>query len=338
MSVFSDERIIEALKDFVSVVQDTSLQNHPEDDALSSFFRSAIKKAEFLSLQNVTDFSFEGIKPTRHGVTTQGLYMFNAAGESYGGLNTNNDVQDVLRVLAQAKSAFEKAPPAKLDNLEYVASSVPTPPKGAMIARTYTRITPVPIGCSDLNKMVGRDHLWVLRREIDDLAQGLVPDSFAYRIARHHFVDNIRGEPGKWRREHVKSLEISAERVESESEIRVQLSGRFSLLSPEGFENEPGGTALPERGYAGTIEGELVIGAEDGQVQEFRILVEGQHWGGSRNNAVAVPEGNFPLKVVFVLAETDLAQTVPPHGMRRWRSNQEDYYGMTLEEAGLRGD
>ena len=59
------------------------------------------------------------------------------------------------------------------------------------------------------------------------------------------------------------------------------------------------------------------------------------HSGVSRNNAVAVPEGKFPLKVAFVLAESDLARTVPPHGMRRWRANQEDYYGMAIEDAGV---
>jgi len=80
VSVFSDQRIIDALRDFVSVVQDTSLQNHTEDDELSQFFRNAIRKAKFLTRQNITDFSFAGVKPTRHGVTTQGLYMFNAAG------------------------------------------------------------------------------------------------------------------------------------------------------------------------------------------------------------------------------------------------------------------
>lgn len=345
MSVFSDERIIEALKDFVSVVQDTSLQNHPEDDELSKFFRSAIRKAGHLTRQNITDFSFEGVKPMRHGVTTQGLYMFNAAGESYGGLNTNNSVDDVLEVLAYAKRAYEKSPPEKLTELPYVASTVPTPPDGTMIARVFTRITPVPVGCSDLNKMLGRDHLWVLNQEIDALSRGEVPDSFARRVARHHLVDNIRGEPGKWRPDHVKSLNISAsvvagspdpatvpdpERVSSE--IRVALTGDFSLLSPAGFGELPNGDPLPERGYIGTIEGEIVI--HDGAVQSFRLLADGEHWGGSRNNSSATPEGKFPLKVAFVLAEKDLARTVPPHGMRRWRSSQEDYYCMTLEDVG----
>ena len=118
----------------------------------------------------------------------------------------------------------------------------------------------------------------------------------------------------------------------------MRLSGKFSLLSPDGFGNDPGGVPLPERGYLGTIEGELVVGAGDGEVRSFRMLADGQHWGVSKNNAVAVPEGKFPLKVVFVLAENDLARTVPPHGMRRWRENQEDYYGMALEDVGEDGD
>ena len=207
-----------------------------------------------------------------------------------------------------------------------------------MIVRTFTRITPVSLGCSDLNKMVGRDHLWVLRREIDDLARGVVPDSFAYRVARHHLVDNIRGEPGKWTLEQVKSLKMTAERSESGDEICIRLSGEFSLLAAAGFGNDPGGKSLPERGYAGTIEGELVIGAADGDVRGFQMLADGEHWGVSKNNASGAPEGKFPLKVAFILAEDDLARTVPPHGMRRWRANQEDYYGMVLEDAGVVGD
>ena len=82
MSVFSDQRVIDALKDFVSVVQDTSLQNHPDDDELSKFFRSAIQNAPHLVMQRITDFSFVGVKPSAHGVTAQGLYTFNAAGDS----------------------------------------------------------------------------------------------------------------------------------------------------------------------------------------------------------------------------------------------------------------
>jgi hypothetical protein len=331
VSVFSDERIIDALKDFVSVVQGTELQNHPVDDDLSKFFRSAIRKASHLPRQNITDFSFEGVKPLRHGVTTQGLYMFNAAGESYGGLNTNNGVEDVLRVLADAKRAYEESPPATLTDMKYVASSLPTLPEGAIVVRAFTRITPVPVGCSDLNKMIGRDHLWVLGQEIDALSRGEVPDSFAYRVVRHHLVDNIRGEPGKWRRDHVKSLDMSSDIVESGGDIRVTLTGDFSLLSPAGFGELPNGDLLPERGYIGAIEGEIVI--RDGAVRSFRLLADGQHWGGSRNNSSATPEGKFPLKVAFVLAKTDLARTVPPHGLRRWRSNQEDYYGMPLEDV-----
>ncbi len=332
MSVFSDQRIIDTLKDFVAVVQDTSLQNHTSDDELSKFFRSSISKAKFLSRQNITDFSFVGVKPTKHGVTTQGLYMFNAAGESYGGLNTNNDVDEVLRALAYAKKQFDESPPEKLDHIKYIASTLPTPPEGAVIARTFTRITPLPEGCSTLNNMVGRDHVWILRREIDALRRGEVPDSFAYRIARHHLVDNIRGEPGKWRHEHVKSLRMSAERREVGGSVYIVIRGAFSMLSPAGFGNDPGGNPLPERGYVGNIRGELEIGVADGEVRMFRMIGEGIHWGVSKNNAVAVPEGKYPLNVAFVLANDDLARSVPPHGMRRWRSNQEDYYGMALED------
>lgn len=338
MSVFSDERVIDALKDFVSVVQDTSLQNHPVDDELSKFFRKAIRNGSHLELQNINDFSFDAVKPSRHGVTTQGLYMFNAAGDSYGGLNTNNGVEAVLQVLTDAKRAFDESPPETLTDLDYIASTTPTLPEGAIIVRTFTRITPVPIGCSDVNKMVGRDHLWVLRSEVNALSRGEVPDSFAYRIVRHHLVDNIRGEPGKWNLSHVKELNIKADRVESGGEIRVKLSGNFSLLSPEGFGKNPGGDPLPERGYAGTIEGELVMGSENKEIHAFRMLADGQHWGVSKNNAVGVPEGKYPLKIAFVLAESDLTRAVPPHGIRRWRSSQEDYFGMSLEDISIDGD
>ena len=331
MSVFSDERVIEALTDFVAVVQDTSLQNHPTDDELSKFFRSSIQKADHLTRQNITDFSFAGVKPSQHGVTTQGLYTFNAVGEPYGGLNTNDSVEDVLRALNYAKRLFAESPPERLTHLEYVPSTLPTPPERAVIVSTYTRITPLPEGCSTLNNMVGRDYLWILRREVDALRRGEVPDSLAQRIARHHLVDNIRGEPGKWSPDQIQELSMTAERAESDGEIRVSLKGAFSLLAEAGFGESPSGEPLPERGYVGTLEGELIVNASGGEVRAFRMLAEGEHWGVSKNNASSVPEGRFPLKVAMVLAQDEHARAVPPHSMRRWRSSQEDYYGMPLE-------
>jgi len=333
VSVFSDQRVIDALKDFVSVVQDTSLQNHPDNDELSKFFRSAIQNAPHLVMQNVTDFSFAGVKPSGHGVTTQGLYTFDAAGKSYGGLNTNNNVDDVLKVLENTKRRFDADPPAKLENIEYVASSVPTLPEGAVIARTFTRIRPIPLGCSTLNNMVGRDHLWILSQELDVLRNGYLPETLARRIVRHHLVDNIRGEPGKWRRNQIKELEFSSTIDESGDEVRVSIAGEFSMLAKAGFDLSPAGDPLQERGYKGTFEAEVVCSGADGELQEFQFLAEGLHWGVSKNNASSVPDGEFPLKVAIVLAKDGLSRTVPPHGMRRWRSNQENYYGMSLEDA-----
>lgn len=258
--------------------------------------------------RGITDFSFAGMR--RGGFTTQGMYTFSSDGTAYGGMNRQNP-QDVLDLLAHAKREHDMKPP----DVPYVRGSFPRvkpeAPYGALIARSYSRITPLPVGANPRNAYVGRDHLWILREEIDALVKGDFPDSLARRIALFQLRDNVRGQPAVWNNEHIKRLNFIAVPSRSEGSMTVSISGDFLLTAPYGRGTAQEGFPLPETGYEGRIEGLLKYDPSRGQVLDFQLLAEGMHWGRSKHNPDE-PSGKFPLKIAFVLVDDDIARNIPP--------------------------
>lgn len=311
MAVFSDRRVQAALEDFVSVAQNCAYtQTYGNDDEHSKFFRSVIRKADMNTRRGITDFSFVGMR--RGGFTTQGMYTFSSDGTAYGGMNRQNP-QDVLELLAHAKREHDENPP----DVPYVRGSFPSvkpaAPQGTLFARSFSRITPLPVGANPRNGYVGRDHLWILRDEIGALVNGDFPDSLAWRIALFQLRDNVRGQPAVWQDTHVQRVNFAAVPKRSEESITVSISGDFFMLAPHGRGTAQEGFPLPETGYEGRIEGLLVYDPSRGQVLDFKMLAEGMHWGRSKHNPDE-PSGKFPLKIAFVLVDDYIARNIPPSG------------------------
>ncbi|MBI3725434.1 hypothetical protein HY251_16010 [bacterium] len=242
----------------------------------------------------------------QEGNTTQGLYAFSAAGDFYGSLN-DRDVGELLALLEKARKAFAKAPPRKLELARPSGPSADVlPPERAAVVRVHARILPLPAGCAPINKGVGRDHLWVLEEEVAAIAKGLstgeacdLPKTLVARIARWHLLDDVRGEPDRWRAGEVRRAELRATRVTSKEGLAARVSGAFSMLAAAGKKSEDG-RALGERGYEGTIEGELAVSPSPARLATFRLLARGKAWGESTYTP-SPPAGKFPLSVAFVL-------------------------------------
>lgn len=318
VAVFSDERVIEMLEDFIPVAQDCHhtqgryLSNYErwKADELAQYFRKIIQKGEHLTGAGFTSFSFEDI--TRSG-TAQGLYAFDAEGESFGG-NNSRDPGRVLRLLEDAKRLYDAKTKKKLLLSKFTNSQRQPPPRGTSVFRTYTRIDPVPSGAPPRNDFVGRDYMWLLPQEVATLARGEFPRSLKGRIVRLQLFDNIRGTPPIWDPEHVQLAEF---RVHSNSNedgtlIKIELEGEFRMVAPYGRGKAQEGFPLPETGYEGRLEGEILYSPQAG-ITDGIMYAEGMHWGRNRHNPGA-PEGRFPLKVAFVFAPDDAAREVSPWG------------------------
>lgn len=312
MAVFSDSRVQVALEDFVAVVQNCAYtQNHDKDDAHSRFFRKIIQRADEMNARRgITDFSFAGI--SKRGFSTQGLYTFSSDGTAYGGMN-QQDPQAVLKLLAHAKKSYRENPPDTKFVLGKFPKVKPQPPRGTIIARTFSRIGPLTEGMNPRNNYVGRDHMWILPEEVDALLSGDFPEPLYGRIVRFQLRDNVRGQPDVWQDKHIFRADFSAKVTPGEKLTTVELSGEFLLSAPKGRGYTPQGYPLPETGYEGSIEGLLVYDDALGKVTDFQMLAEGMHWGRSMHNPDE-PPGKYPLKIAFVLADDEAARNTPPSG------------------------
>jgi hypothetical protein len=300
-----------ALTDFVTVAANCrDLQGRskdPKKDELGAFFWKVADQSHSMA---------------QGGETTQGLYAFSTTGELYGWMN-DRDIPTLLALLAKARAAHAAAPPKKLTLAEPKPDAALEPPEGAAVVRVYSRVKPLPEGLAadDLNRSVGRDHLWILKSEIEAIEKAVeadgkceVPRALAARIARWHLLDNVRGEPDRWMASEVKKASFTVTHLATLSgRTRAHLDGAFFMLAKAGKKGEDG-RILGERGFEGTIEGELEIDPTKSRLTGLRLHARGKFWGESTYSLNA-PKGKFPLELAFVLTGEKEPHVVSPQGL-----------------------
>lgn len=231
------------------------------------------------------------------GTTAQGTYVFAADGTAYG-FNNNRSVERLNAMLDKGLEAFSANPP-KTVNISKELIDEPwgrTPEKDTSVLRVFTRIRPVPEGAPDSNKMVARDHVWILAGEVEYLVKNnAVPNDLAMRLARFHFVDNVRGEPDMWQRNEVEKAEFTVRKL---SGGKLALSGTFSMQTKDS-----------KRGVQGKLDAELTI--SNNLITRFRGYAQGFAWGVSTYTQGA-PEGRFPIAWAFVETNDATSKVVPP--------------------------
>src|SRR5262249_39020986 len=122
----------------------------------------------------------------------------------------------------------------------------PKPPAGGLILDVHARILERDQSGKWKKgscKFVGgdqpsRDHLWLTTSERKALIpnypkkgeQFSMPQRIADRLLRYHLVDNTRGEPPMWQRDHVRSAKLTWTVEEATAaEIRLRLDGSAVL-------------------------------------------------------------------------------------------------------------
>lgn len=256
----------------------------------------------------------------------QGHYVVDPGGGLLGAHNRRGAT--ALRELAaQALEAFTPQewtlPPPDAEGIGR------TPPPGARVLNVYTRIDgwdealqadPSPFQRAQMTynrEATGFDHLWVTRAELAVLCpmapvvgkRWALPQSLAYRLARFHLVDDVRGEPPHYRPRHVKRAELLAEvlRTNPEGWIDVALRGQFEL-------DARADTHYP-RWFTGRLEGRLRYHLLTGKLERLDLIAEGRASGEGRYTPGA-PKGSYRLRVAFELPPDAFAVDVPPQGSR----------------------
>lgn len=298
MSVFSNPRVIEALRNFVPVAQNTGYtQYRQQDDAHARYFWKVVDQSSWRE---------------QDGHTTQGLYTFDAGGRLFGYMNERN-VDKLLRLLEQTQQDCQRSPLELLDLESSQAETQPAPPPGVLVADVFARISPLPDAAPELNRAVGRDHLWITSEEVERLLQSEFPNTLRDRLTRFHLWDNVRGEPDQWLPEDVQQADFVAAAEPEGRRTRVRLSGSFSISSTAELRGYRARELAPA-GYKGSLHGELLWDPGREQVLDLKVVVTGTAWGEGTFTPGA-PPGEFPLNIGIVLAPDDHRREIAPQGI-----------------------
>ena len=289
------------------------------DDAEGRFFRT------------VAD---QGPRSGEGSSTRQGVYLLSAGGRllaySPGPVEAHDMRATLLRGLAAWRSLpdEERRPAA----VRVADAGAPDPryaralPPGGLVLNVYTRAlqrSPAAASCDALGAVPdepARDRLWLTEAEWrslmpSDVRAGdtfPVPGRIAERILRFHLVDNTRGEPGMWRREHIRTshLTLSVEET-SDARLRLRLDG-VALLATDAH------VARAGSGYDVRLLGHIVYDRRSSVIARFDVVAVGDHWTRGDRGRRQV------LGVAFELARGgSRADHLPPHGAR----HMYEYFG-----------
>ena len=242
-------------------------------------------------------------QPFEPGVrSTQGFYAFAPDGKLLRGWN-NRNVPRMREYLERALKDFKPADvePADAARDPRFARGIPD---GGVIVDVYSKVLEAEWPPTEdemikpLRVATGRDHLWILKDEIESLEAGTFPERLAKRIARFHFVDNTRGEPPHWTTAEVKEIEFKL--------AAGKVSGRAKLE-----------TGSADRGFDAGLTG--VVEFKEGKLVRFDLVAKGR-FGGEGQYTRNAPLGKFTLGIAFTLSKGGEASKVPPQGARDLRS------------------
>jgi len=309
-----------AKEDFVPVTGDDWYQRRRQD-AEGEFFRKVAS---------------QGPRKGEGGSTRQGIYVLSGDGELLSYKNAGQFAEVTRDELKRGLERFLKLPasrrepravevgePGKLD-----PTYSRTPPAGGLIVRVHARILDRTGDefCKGACKTTGgdaaaRDFLWLTKEEVRSLAPAKTDVGFTYempkpvaeRMMRFHLIDNTRGEPPFWERQHIRRSKLALTVVRSTAEaIDLRLEGDV-LLSTDA---DP---AKSDRGYEARLRGELRYVPSKQTFDRFDVAAVGEHWGEGTFTRGSRP-GRSLLGVAFgPVAGDRAADRVPPQGAREVR-------------------
>lgn len=330
---FSDDANIEILnRAFIPCVANTHELQFGKNN-VSRWFSEVVKRMDSKELRNQLG------APNDKG-SIQGLYIFAADGTPYLWMNDNNP-REVTGFLSRGVKTFEAHRPSqRIDSILSDKWNKPDP--STSIVRVFTRIRPTRPDWPVLNFGVGRDHLWILKEEIEEIvrsgstdARVPLPRNLTERLCRYHLVDNVRGEPDMWREVEIKERNFGVHRIwcplkdssSSNAQSCVNANSPRSHKSVSAAPATSTGVSIYEidgsyrletadrkRGVVGKLSGIIEIDNCLVRVKKFRAIGNATAWGQSRFTPDPPP---VKFQLVFGLKDVDdvISRNVPPQGM-----------------------
>ncbi len=270
-----------------------------------------------------------------NGGTRQGIYVFTADGELLGYKNHGGDAEAMKTVFREAKAQFDKLPEArrKPGGVTVPEAGKPDPnyhrvlPEDGLVLKVNGRIleakaeTFVKGTCEFTGgDQASRDYCWITADEKRALIPPkaeigysyALPEKIAQRLARFHFIDNTRGEPEFWKKEHVvaNKITLTVTAVKDDA-IEIRLDGEVKL------------EAGPKLGFEPKLRGNLRYIPSRKAFDRFDIVALGDYRGETTYTPGA-REGRKPFGIAIGLADlTKPSERIAPQGAR----DRDPYFG-----------
>lgn len=260
--------------------------------------------------------------------TRQGIYAVTPAGAFLASCNTRQP-EAVRDMLERALAAFEQtaSTQCELDDGSTAelrsaqARRDAAAPEGGLVLAVYAR--DLPRGTERPGAARGdwrahawnRDFAWLTAEQVQELAprraEGapaqIVDPRLVRHVARHWFVDHVRGQTTPYADGAVEHATLSAEVVRRDGdrselrlvgETRTRQRGRWlvgGLRATEPTEQE--------RGVDVRIEGRAVWDETGQRFVELELVALGERWGGTRYNGREDDFGRSPIGFAVVISD-----------------------------------
>ena len=247
--------------------------------------------------------------------TYQGMYVVGSNGAVYDyKVGLPYDPTYFLAALAKAladsnKDSLSKSAGAntRLTNERNMLSIDPS----TSVVRVYSRIIPLPANSTISERSVGRDHMWILRREVEEILgsngglEGFnLPPSLVARMVRFHLLNNVGNIMPAFSEKQVRRAIFKAKKKTSQGDLLTySFTGDYSCYAA------PRADDAGEGSMEGTINGEFDVDRKSKMVVRFRAYGEGFSLG--RNDSL-IKAVKYPVSIAMVEANDRIGRTVIP--------------------------
>ncbi|HEV3026115.1 MAG TPA: hypothetical protein VG457_01000 [Planctomycetota bacterium] len=323
-SVWTDPEVKELAAKFIPAADEVGrLQSG--GDAECQLFRKIAEQGHYASR-------------TRPSRTRQGTYATTADGTFLASWN-KNDPRFVARKLREALENWDrlKAEGRKFlgkDPLEIAQLNRADRffPEGGLVLKVNTRDLPRDPPqqglCADA---WNQDFAWFNKDEAKQFLAGKigpgrtreVPRTLVERLARFHFLDNVRGQTSPFPARAIKEATLTSRVTAVDGDVvSLRLEGRTKAVqkgewSIRGFEdmNRPSGQ---ERGLEMKLLGSARFDRKQGRFVGFEVVAVGTRWGGTQYNCRENDLAPAPYGAVLYLAGASRAERVAPEHFRSY--------------------
>ena len=289
--------------------------------------------------------------------TLQGIYCFAPSGRRLGSI-LSNDPAAVAAMIERSTAVWEELPDAERYPSESHSADLAgrvryewSYPEDGLVLRVTSRDLPREEG--EARRRWNHDHAWFRKSEVLSMLPGSrtvgarhrIPSALGERLARFHFVDNMRGQTIAFDESDVREVDWTSEIVGvSDGELRVRFEGRTLAEGTRGWRRyggSPRQERVEPRGVGTHFRGYATFDLERERFTDFDLLALGARWGAAGFNGRSRDLAPSPFGMVLQLAPDRPSDRVPPAFFQLYgfaESTRRNWASLEPEAAPKRSD